>query len=156
MNGDGELEAVLRALPSGDGLLALDPEIEGFYLLETGIQDSEELKKYIVEFQEGTYKEIHCRSANQVCPVGNVVFCAQVFLYPCIRGFGFAGLKVARIPAYPRNFELLKSRPDTLFLDIVLDAAVRMSGFISEFAWITPFTCAERTFTIGGRYCKLL
>jgi hypothetical protein len=97
----------------------LDTETEGFYKLETGTQDSEELKTYIIEFQEGAYKVINCRSANQVFPVGNVVFCAQVFLYPCIRGFGFAGLKVARIPAYPRIFELLKSRPDTVFFKIL-------------------------------------
>ena len=47
-----------------------------------------------------------------------MVSCVQVHPYPCIRGFGFAKLKIARIPAYPRVLDLAKSRPGAIFLDI--------------------------------------
>ncbi|KAF9649469.1 hypothetical protein BDM02DRAFT_1817741 [Thelephora ganbajun] len=106
MSLDGEIEAHLRTLHPDGTLLELDPEEETFFKAETGIQDTEELRKHIIEVQEEAYK---------------------VFPYPCIRMFRFAKLKIARMPAYPRVLELAKSRPDAIFLDIgcCLGAEVR-------------------------------
>jgi len=97
MSEASELEAMLRALPPDNNFLVLDPETERFFKAETGIQDSEELRKHIIEVQGEAYR---------------------VFPYPCIRGFRFAKLKIAKMAAYPHAFELLKNRPDAIFLDI--------------------------------------
>ena len=59
MKGDNELEAVLHALPPDDGFLFLDSEAESFFRAETGIQDSEELRRHIIEVQEEAYKVSH-------------------------------------------------------------------------------------------------
>ena len=56
MNRNSEVEAYLRALPSDASFLVLDPETEDFFKAETGIQDSEESRKHIVEVQEEAYK----------------------------------------------------------------------------------------------------
>ena len=64
MNEDAEFEATLRALPPDDNLLVLGPETETFFKVETGIQDSEELKKHIIEVQGEAYKVNHRRPAN--------------------------------------------------------------------------------------------
>ena len=56
MNRNSEVEAYLRALPSDASFLVLDPEIEEFFKAQTGIQDSDELRKHIVEVQEEAYK----------------------------------------------------------------------------------------------------
>ena len=64
MSEDNELEAILRALPPNDSLLVLDPETESFFKVESGIQDSEELRKHIIGVQEEAYKVSHCRLAD--------------------------------------------------------------------------------------------
>jgi len=46
------------------------------------------------------------------------MFRVQVYPYPCIRGFRFTRLKIARMPLYPRVLELAKDRQDAIFLDI--------------------------------------
>jgi len=55
---DHELEAEtrLRILPLDDTLLELSPEEEAFFKFETGIQDTEELRKHIIEVQADAYK----------------------------------------------------------------------------------------------------
>ena len=60
MNEDKEVGAMLRALPPDGSFLVLDPEGESFFKAETGIQDSEELRKHIVEVQEEAYKVGYC------------------------------------------------------------------------------------------------
>ena len=64
MNEDAEFEATLRALPLDGSSLVLDSETEGFFKVETGIQDSEGLKKHIIEVQAEAYKVNHCRPDN--------------------------------------------------------------------------------------------
>ena len=100
-------------------LLIMDPDTERFFKAGTGIQDTEELRKHIIQVQRDAYK------ASRRLPIlrmgGSVercVFHAQVYPYPCIGGFRFARLKIARMPAYPRVFQLLKNRPDAIFLDV--------------------------------------
>jgi len=106
MNVDGETESRLRTLHLDGTLLELNPEEEAFFKSETGIQDTEELRKHIIEVQEDAYK---------------------VYPYPCIRGFRFARLKISRMPAYPLVLELAKNRSGAIFLDIgcCLGAEVR-------------------------------
>jgi len=94
---DEEAKRKLRSLHLDGTLLELGPEDEAFFKAETRIQDTEELRKHIIGIQEDAY---------------------EVYPYPCIRGFGFAELKIARIPAYPRVLELAKSRPGAILLDI--------------------------------------
>ena len=52
----GGTEAHLRTLHIDGALLKLDPEEEAFFKAETGIQDTEALKKHIVEVHEEAYK----------------------------------------------------------------------------------------------------
>ena len=113
-------ETRLRSLKLDEDWLVLDPETESFFKAETGIEDGEELKKHIIGVQEEAYKaspSVFFRSRLSTQD-GNVVFYVQVYPYPCIRGFRFVMLKIARLPAYPRVFELLKNRPEAIFLDL--------------------------------------
>jgi len=55
MDIDVETEMHLRALHLDGTLLELKPEEEAFFKSETGIQDTEELKKHIIEVQEDAY-----------------------------------------------------------------------------------------------------
>ena len=61
MNPKSEFEKYLRHLPSDSSFLAFDLETERFFKAETGIQDTEELRKHIIEVQEEAYKASHCR-----------------------------------------------------------------------------------------------
>jgi len=97
---DTETETRLRALHLDSTLLELNPEEEAFFKLETGIQDTEELKKHIFEVQEVAYK-VRCY-LNGISTDSNIVFRVQVYPYPCIRSFRFTRLKLAKLPAYPR------------------------------------------------------
>jgi len=119
MNIDDGTEARLRTLHLDDTLLELDSQEEAFFKSETGIQDTEELMKHIIEVQQDAYKvsllraeQVRSRWAVRLC------FLFQVYPYPCIRGFRFTRLKISRMPAYPRVLELGKTRPDAIFLDI--------------------------------------
>ena len=49
MNRDNEVE-------SADALLVLDPDTVRFFKAETGIQDTEELRKHIIQVQQEAYK----------------------------------------------------------------------------------------------------
>lgn len=120
MNIDVETETRLRTLHLDDTLLGLDPEEEAFFKSETGIQDTEELKKHIIKVQEDAYKVTRCSRVYQIrsTRISNIVFRDQVYPYPCIRGFRFARLRIARMPAYLRVLELGKNRPDAISLDI--------------------------------------
>lgn len=53
---DAQIEARLRTLQLDSTLLELGPEEEVFFKSETGIEDTEELKKHIIEVQEDAYK----------------------------------------------------------------------------------------------------
>ena len=53
---DVEADTRLRVLPLDDTLLELDSEEETFLKLETDIQDTEELRKHIIEVQADAYK----------------------------------------------------------------------------------------------------
>lgn len=78
MDGGNELEAALRALPPDGSFLVMNPETESFFKAETGIQDSEELRKHMIEVQEEAYKVSHRRSANSIFPHvrSNGAFCS--------------------------------------------------------------------------------
>ena len=121
MNVDVETETRFRALHTDDTLLKLNPEEEAFFKLETGIQDTEELRKHIIKVQEDAYKVSRCSRADQIeSALGAItsVFRVQIYPYFCIRGFRFTKLKIAGMPVYPRVLELGKNRPDAIFLDI--------------------------------------
>jgi len=109
-------ETHLRAFHLDDTLLELNPEEEAFFKSETGIQDTDELKKHIIEVREDAFKVRYC--LNRISAGSNNVFRVQIHPYFCIREFRFARLKVTKIPAYLRVLELGKSRPDAIFLDI--------------------------------------
>jgi len=120
MNPDLESETRLRTLPLDDTLLELHPKEEAFFKSETGIQDTEELRKHILGIQEDAYKVSRCSRTDQVNSTrgSNIVFRAQTYPYPCIRGFGFTKIGIARTPAYPSVLGLAKNRPGAIFLDM--------------------------------------
>jgi len=62
MNPEGgtDRERYLRTLHLDGALLELGPEEEAFFKAETGIQDTEELKKHIIETQQEAYKVSRC------------------------------------------------------------------------------------------------
>jgi hypothetical protein len=131
-----------RTLDLDETLLELNPGEEAFFKSETGIQDTEELRRHIIEVQEDAYKVSRCSYANQIKYTrgGNIVLRVQVYPYPCIRGFGFAKLGITRMPAYPHVLELGKGRPDAIFLDIgccrkdQLVLGVRLDDLTDNFA----------------------
>lgn len=70
MDQDIETETHLRSLSLDSSLLVLDPDTESFFKAETGIQDTEELRKQIARVQEDAYKVDHHPSAYRLCPYG--------------------------------------------------------------------------------------
>ena len=58
---DDDVETRLRTIRPDSTLLELDPKEEAFFKEETGIQDTEELRKHIIEVQEEAY-EVRSRS----------------------------------------------------------------------------------------------
>ena len=54
-----DLKSHLQSLPLDSNFLVLNPDVEEFFKVETGIQDTEELKKHLVQVQEEAYKVIH-------------------------------------------------------------------------------------------------
>ena len=66
MDQDADLKEQLQPLPLDSSFLVLRPEIEEFFKLEAGIQDTEELKKHIIQVQEEVYKVAH-RSFSELC-----------------------------------------------------------------------------------------
>ena len=70
MESDSDIEARLRTLHSDGTLLVLDPEAERFFKVETRIQDTEELRKHIIDVQEEAYKAgSHLPAAAGVYPM---------------------------------------------------------------------------------------
>ena len=53
---DNEIEALPRTVYLDGTLLELNPKEEAFFKAETGIQDTDELKKHITEVQEEALK----------------------------------------------------------------------------------------------------
>ena len=66
MDPDREAEKRFRILHLDDTFLQLDPEEEAFFKSETGIQDTEELRKHIIQVQEDAYKVSHCSRADRI------------------------------------------------------------------------------------------
>ena len=64
---DIEAETRLRIRPLDDTLLESSPEEEAFFKFETGIQDTEELRKHIIEVQADAYKvSRHVRRSDEI------------------------------------------------------------------------------------------
>ena len=66
MNTEVDAEKLLRTLHLDSTLLGLNPEEEAFFKSETGIQDTEELKKHIIQVHEDAYKVSHCSHADNI------------------------------------------------------------------------------------------
>ena len=66
MSIEAETETHPHALQLDNTLLELNPEEEAFFKSETGIQDTEELKKHIIEVQEDAYKVSRCSHADRI------------------------------------------------------------------------------------------
>jgi len=95
--GDSTGRHYYETFPLDKDILNLDDKELAFFKETTGIQDETELKEHIARVQEEAYK---------------------VFPYPCIRNFNFTKLKISRLPAYAQMMELIKTRPDAVYLDI--------------------------------------
>jgi len=74
MASEREIEKHFRALPLDETFLELDPEEEAFFKAETRIQDTEELKKHIVEVQKEAYDVSRSRRADLCIRDGAVTF----------------------------------------------------------------------------------
>ena len=61
-----EAETRFRTLPLDDTLLEFDAEEEAFLKLETGIHDTGELRKHIIEVQADAYKVSRCFYADRM------------------------------------------------------------------------------------------
>ncbi|KAH9933312.1 uncharacterized protein B0H18DRAFT_1101993 [Fomitopsis serialis] len=83
--------------PLDSSLYRLDEEEVAFFKQKTGINSSEDLKQHILKVQAEAY---------------------EVHPYPCIRLFGFAQLKISRLPVYNDLLILGKERRDAILLDI--------------------------------------
>ncbi|KAF7329567.1 hypothetical protein MKEN_00219600 [Mycena kentingensis (nom. inval.)] len=104
------------AVPSLDEALwdanPLLPEELELLASQTGIRDSEELKRHVVEIQKRAY-EIHS--------------------YPCIRTFNFVrSSRIARLPGYEKALALQRSHPDTLLLDIACGFGTEIRKLVSN------------------------
>jgi len=95
--GDSTGRHYYQSMPLDKDILNLDDKELAFFKDTTKIQDEKELKDHIARVQGEAYK---------------------VFPYPCIRNFNFTKLKISRLPAYPQMMELVKTRPDAIYLDI--------------------------------------
>ena len=60
MSVNPEAEALLRTLYLDGTWLELNPQEEAFFKSETGIQDTEELRKHIIEVQKDAYEVSRC------------------------------------------------------------------------------------------------
>ena len=59
MDQDPDLKPHLQSLPLDSSFLVLNPDVEEFFKVEAGIQDTEELKKHLVQVREEAYKVPH-------------------------------------------------------------------------------------------------
>ncbi|KAK0470237.1 uncharacterized protein EV420DRAFT_1499203 [Desarmillaria tabescens] len=76
---------------------ALEEDEAAFFKAQTGIEDEDALKHHILTIQEEAYK---------------------VHPYSCIRRFGFAKLKISRLPYYQQLLNLGKDRKGAVYADI--------------------------------------
>ena len=95
MTVDGETKTRLRTLYLDGSFLELNPGEEAFFKAETGIQDTEELRKHIVGVQEEAYKVSRCSHVNWVSYHG-----AVPIMFRFTRILAFAGLD-SRNPRSP-------------------------------------------------------
>jgi len=65
-----DTETLLRTLHLDSTLLGLNPEEEAFFKSETGIQDTEELKKHIIQVQDDAYKVSRCPRVDRIRSTG--------------------------------------------------------------------------------------
>ncbi|KAF8153998.1 hypothetical protein B0H34DRAFT_719962 [Crassisporium funariophilum] len=93
---DVALKPMNWVLPLNNDFYSLDEEEKAFFQKESGIVDDNELKDHIIAVQAKAF---------------------SVFPYPCIRGFEFARLKLARLPAYNDLLKLGKERESAIFID---------------------------------------
>ncbi|KAK0435190.1 hypothetical protein EV421DRAFT_1837206 [Armillaria borealis] len=85
------------ALPLDAPLYTLTGDETAFFKVETGIQDDVQLKNHILSIQEEAYK---------------------IYPYPCIRRFGFLGMKISKHPSYQQFLKLGKERQGAIYADI--------------------------------------
>ncbi|KAF8816992.1 hypothetical protein BYT27DRAFT_7154095 [Phlegmacium glaucopus] len=85
------------APPLNNKLYRLDEDEKDFFKKETKIKDDEELKQHILDVQSKAY---------------------SVFQYVCIRVFGFARMRLARLPAYQDLLKLGRERKGAIFIDL--------------------------------------
>ncbi|KZP00333.1 hypothetical protein CALVIDRAFT_533344 [Calocera viscosa TUFC12733] len=95
--GDSTGRHFYEKMPLDKDILNLDPDEKAFFKQTTKIEDETELNAHICVVQEEAYKVFPC---------------------PCIRNFNFTKLKISRLNAYPQMLELVKTRPDAIYLDI--------------------------------------
>ena len=76
MSVNAEAETHLRTLHLDGTWLELNPEEEAFFKSETGIRDTEELRKHIIEVQKDAYKVSRCSRVEWVkyARGSNIVF----------------------------------------------------------------------------------
>jgi hypothetical protein len=135
MDIDVETETHLRALHLSGTVLELNPEEETFFKSETGIQDTEELRRHIIEVQEDAYKVGRCCADRMKSTRAITSRC--VFRSTRIPAFVGLGSRGSRSPGClhihaPLNW----GKTGQMRYLWTLDAAVRISLF-SEFASIT-------------------
>ena len=67
---EAENETDFRTFHLDGTLLELNPEEEVFFKSETGIHDTEELRKHIIHIHEDAYKVSRCSRANWIKSTG--------------------------------------------------------------------------------------
>ena len=87
---EAENKTDFRTLHLDRTFLELNPEEEAFFKSETGIHNTEELKKHIIHVQEDAYEVSRCSRANWIH--GVVILCF-VFRSSRILAFGGSGLR---------------------------------------------------------------
>ncbi|KIJ66175.1 hypothetical protein HYDPIDRAFT_87780 [Hydnomerulius pinastri MD-312] len=92
-----EVVQVFNIPPLDPGLYSLSSEEAAFFKAATGIEDDDALKAHILIAQEKAYK---------VAP------------FPCIYGFSFLRVGIAKNPAYNNIVKLGRERQGAIFLDI--------------------------------------
>ncbi|KAJ3526531.1 hypothetical protein NM688_g8251 [Phlebia brevispora] len=78
-------------------LYSINEEESTFLKAQTGIADDEELKKHILQVQAKIY---------------------ATFPYVCILYFGFAKLRISRLPAYKELLRLGRERKGAVYLEL--------------------------------------
>ena len=132
MDIDVQTETRLRILPLDDTLLEITPEEEAFFKSETGIQDTEELRKHIIEVQEDAYKVGRCSRTKST----RAVTSCFVFRFTHILAFGGSYSRSSRSPRYLHIHASSNwGRAGRMRYFWISDAAVRISSF-SAFALI--------------------